>query len=156
MLPPLAEVDDLETWMQIELSGSSTPRAAAILAAASTLVRRFTGKLWVDENGALVPDPDLLLWDAVQQVVVLVAERVWKNPNGNTQEGTGPFSHTVEAWAALGLALRDEEKEMLGGTAEDGIPGLWSLRVEAPREASGAPRSYPWWDDSELGEGDGS
>lgn len=128
MLPPLAEVDDLETWMQIEISGSSTPRAAAILAAASTLVRRFTGSSWVDAEGEIDEGDDPVMWDAVQQVVVLVAERVWKNPNGLTQEGTGPFSHTVEAWAALGCALRDEEKEMLTGSPS-GVLGIGLLTV---------------------------
>src|SRR5690606_20700568 len=125
MLPPLAQVDDLETWMHVEISGSSTSRAAAILAAASTLVRQHTGRVWVDADGELTDDAtdDPVRFDAVQQVVVIVAERVYKNPNGSTQQTTGPFGHSIADWAALGLALRAEEKEMLGGTS-GGIPGL--------------------------------
>jgi hypothetical protein len=123
VLPPLAGVDDLETWMGVSITGApAIPRAVAILSAASTLVRRFTGATWVDAEGAIDEGDDPVLFEAARQVVVLVAERVWKNPNGHTQEAGAPFSHTIEAWAALGLALRDEEKEML--STSPGVPGL--------------------------------
>lgn len=151
MLPPLAEVDDLEVWMGVEISGESTSRAVAILAAASTLVRSYTGKVWVDADGETSDATDNpVRFDAVQQVVVLVSERVWKNPNGNTQENTGPFSHTVEAWAALGLALRDEEKAMLGGSSL--VPGLGVISTtRGPLETRGTCQGYtestttPWY-----------
>lgn len=155
MLPPLAEVDDLQTWIGQDISGTSASRAAAIIAAASTLVRAFTGRAWIDADGELDEGTDPVRFDAVQQVVVTVAHRVYTNPLGSTDEGTGPFSHSVAAWSALGLALRDEEKEMLGQTPAAGVPGLWSLRVEAPAEARGTWYSIDWWE-SELYEGDGS
>lgn len=154
MLPPLASVDDLATWMGPKFpipSGPSTARAAAILAASSTLVRRFTGSTWVDEEGELAHGDDPVLWDAVAQVTIMVAERVWKNPDGETQAGTGPFSHTVEAWAALGCALRDDEKDLLGGTP--GVPGLGVISTtRGPIETGSvlhcrADASDPWFGD---------
>ncbi len=154
MLPPLAGVDDLGTWLGAELPASSTPRAVAILSAASTLVRQHTGRAWVDGDGPTSDaTDDPVRFDAVQQVVVLVAERVWKNPNGNTQQTTGPFGATVADWAALGLALRDEEKEMLGGTS-GGIPGLGTISftrgdLETPAVHECQPEGvYVWGSDT--------
>lgn len=110
------------------------PRAEAILAAASTLVRTFTGRVWVDVDDE--PDSDEpsyeLEFDAAQTVVLIVSQRVYLNPSGTTQETTGPFSRSVAAWSAMGLALSDDEKEMLGGGQPDAIPGLSSIRVVAP------------------------
>lgn len=136
MLPLLAGVDDLRIWMGIEIPVSSTPRAAAILAAASTVVRRETLSLWVDEEGELDPGTDELRWEAVQQVTVRVAERVYKNPDGNKQESTGPFSRSVEAWASLGCVLSDDEKKLLTGSGPvSGISVLTLTRgeLETPR-----------------------
>lgn len=148
MLPPLAGVDDLETWLGESIASSSHPRAIAILTHASTRVRTFTGRTWVGESG---PEEgvDALKLDAARQVVVLVSARVWKNPHGRLSESTGPFSYTNAEWAAMGAALTEDEKEMLGGTQESGIPGLSSFRVEAPREAAGVPRAATWWEDDD-------
>jgi hypothetical protein len=152
VLPPLAAVEDLGVWMGSTIPTGSTPRAVAILAAASTLVRRFTGELWVNEDGDLDPGDDELRFESAAQVVVLVAERVYKNPDGRNQQTTGPFSHSVEAWSALGLALRDEEKEMLSPTA--GVPGLGIIsttrgRVETRSVLCGYDyrSADPWYGD---------
>jgi hypothetical protein len=152
MLPALAGADDLATWLGEEISGTSIPRANVVLAQASTRVRTFTGRTWIGESGDIDEGVDELALDAARQVVVLVAARVWKNPHGRISQSTGPFSFTNAEWAAMGAALTDDEKEMLGGTQSSGIPGLTSFRVEAPVEAKGTRSSWTWC--SELNEGD--
>lgn len=121
-MAPLASVDDLSDWMGVDVSNLA--RAEAILSAASTLVRTRTGRAWVDADGELEDGVTALEMERVKTVVVMVAERVWSNPRGITQQATGPFSQSVAAWSAFGLALTDPEKEMLptGSTK----PALWS------------------------------
>lgn len=144
-LPSLATADELVTWMgDTELNED---RAEAILAAASTLIRVHTGRVWVDDDGP--EDVDEIKLEAARTVCLTVAERVYNNPKGVTQEAAGPFSRTIAAWAALGLALTDDEKGMLT-TSSQGIPGLSSVRVVAPAHASGVPRMSAWWDEDEV------
>jgi hypothetical protein len=145
-LPPLISTDDLGTWMGVVVADED--RAEAIISAASTLVRTYAGRMWVDAAGEPEEDLTETQLDAVYTVVKLVAERVWNNPRGITQESTGPFSRSVAAWAAHGMVLTADEKAMLGGTGQDGIPGLSSIRVVAPVMAT-ATRHFPFWDDDE-------
>lgn len=118
----IATSDDLEPWLE----NINYERAEAILAAASTLVRSKTpGQAWVDADGVqleTVTDDD---FEAVKTVVVQVALRVYQNPQGVTQNVAGPFSHSVAAWAALGLSLTETERDMLpSGSAR---PALWTM-----------------------------
>lgn len=147
-LSPLAAFDDLEAWMGRPVS--NYPRAEAILSAASTLVRTHTGRLWVDAEGNPEDGISEIKLQAAREVVVMVADRVYNNPRGTTQETAGPYSRSVAAWAALGMSLTDSEIAMLGGSLEGGIPGLSSVRVVAPAAASGSRHyRYPWWDESD-------
>jgi hypothetical protein len=127
MLPLLATLDELE--VRVGENVTDAARAEAILAAASTLVRAEVGRTWVDAAGDLVDD----IPDAISQVVVEVAARVWRNPEGYTQRSTGPYSASVAAWAALGLQLTAGERAMLAGTGPS--IGLSSVRVLAPAAA---------------------
>lgn len=140
-LPPLASLDDLEAWFS---SSVDPARAEAILSAASTLVRSTAGRAWVDAEGE--PDDDLTETqiDAAHTVVLMVAARVYTNPNGVAQQTSGPFSKSVAAWAALGLELTDTEKGMLT-VSVSGIPGLSSIRVVAPAAARATHLSEAWW-----------
>lgn len=149
-MSPLATVEDLSTWMGVPVTDGD--RAAAIIAAASTLVRNYTGRTWVDAEGEPEVGVTELQLDSVHTVVILVAERVWSNPRGVTQQVAGPFSESVAAWAAYGLALTDDEKTMLPTPSGSGIPGLSSVRVQAPASAAGVPRST-WSCDDEDDEG---
>jgi hypothetical protein len=146
MLPALASVQDFQTWTGLDESEVDEARALAILHAASTLVRTHTGRVWVDvdEDDAEVPEEGVSATklQAAREVVVMVADRVYHNPRGTTQEAAGPFSRSVAAWAALGLELTANEKAMIGGSS-GGIPGLGSLRVAAPIDAAGVSRR--WW-----------
>lgn len=149
MLPPLATLDDLEVWSSSVIPNAA--RAEAILIAASTLVRSTTGRTWVDADEEWEEGVTDLQQDQVRTVVVMVADRVYANPAGVTQEAVGPFSRTVAAWAAYGMELTDTELEMLPG-GSSGIPGLTSIRVVAPAAARGSLYSTAWWEcDDEEG-----
>lgn len=141
-LPAFVDAADLATWMGITIANE--PRAEAILAAASTLVRTYTGRAWVDDGGDYDDDVTDNEKDTLQTAVKLVAERVYTNPRGITAKSSGPFSETVASWAAYGLALTDQEKSLLGAPNGSGIPGLTSVRLEAPRLAAGVPRAGAW------------
>lgn len=145
MLPPIASLDEFEDWSSTSITDQL--RAAAILAAASTLVRAFAGRAWVDADGEWEAGITDLQQDQVKLVVLSVADRVYRNPRGVTQESTGSFSQSVADWAAFGLALTDDEKLLLGSTQSSGIPGLSSIRVLAPALARAPMRCVSWWED---------
>lgn len=144
-LPPLADFDEFEAWEQTPVSNRE--RAAAILAAASTLIRARTGRVWVDANGDLETGITEVQRETARSVCLAVASRVYNNPQGHTQQVTGPFSRTIAAWAAMGLALTDDELALLNTAPQTGIPGLWSARVVAPAQARGSVYSTAWWED---------
>lgn len=143
----LATYDEFVIWMGRDVDNSE--RAQAILDAASTLVRSHSGRAWVDDG---TPDTDLTATqlDAARTVVLMVAQRVYNNPDGVTQQAAGPYSKSVAAWAAYGLELTAAEKSLIAVNS-GGIPGLSSIRVVAPAEAAGS-RWMPWG--SELYEDD--
>jgi hypothetical protein len=136
MLPPLASVETLEAWMGASVDPA---RADAIISAASTLIRSHTGRMWVGADGVEPGVSDLELAQ-VRDVCITITERVYRNPDGTTQQAAGPYSRTVAAWSALGLWLTDAEKSRLPGA---GVSGLASVRVVAPPQAR-ATRAY-WW-----------
>ena len=133
-LPPLATLDELETW-----AGSSVDpaRAEAVLSAASTLIRSYTGRMWVDAAGDPEATASVLHLQAVAEVTVRIAHRVYINPTGISQQAAGPFSHSVAAWAAAGMTLTDEDKGLLPNPV-GGVNGLSSVRVVAPTAARGS------------------
>lgn len=141
-LPPLASCDDLATWLGSDVDPA---RADAILSAASTLIRTHSGRVWVDAAGEAEATASDLQLEAVKVVAVHVAARVYQNPKGHIQQGTGPFSEAMSAWFSLGLALTDEEKSLLSGPAGP-VPGLSSVKVVAPADATGTPR-WAWCDE---------
>lgn len=131
-LPPLVTVDDLSDWLGQPIE-EDDPRAGAVLRAASTLVRRETGRDWVlegeedptlDESEPTIDEDDL---EVAQTVVKQVATRVWANPTGVVHETTGPFSARYSEDVAQGLFLTDTEKEMLAAYKTTSRPSLWTL-----------------------------
>lgn len=135
-LPALVTVTEFDTWCQRPVTDLA--RAGAILSAASTLVRTTSGRMWVDAAGDVEDDVTDTQLDAARNVVKQVAERVYFNPNGNTQEASGPFSRSVSAWYSAGMALTSEEREMLPATSEAAGWGVVTLTrgpVEMPNAA---------------------
>lgn len=156
-LPPLASVDDLATWPGVTIGDNQIDQAEALLDAASTLVRTFTGRLWIGEDDLPEAGVTAIKLAAVRSVVVIAAARVWNNPTMTTQQSAGPYSRSVNEWAAMGLILTDEEKEMIGGATGGGVTGLGSVRVVVPAAAAGVPRSSWLYDedpDDQLSESD--
>ena len=144
-LPPLASVDDFGAWEQAPVTDQV--RASAILAAASTLIRARTGRVWVDADGEIEAGISEVQREVARSVCLQVASRVYNNPHGETSESVANYSRSVAAWSAQGLTLTADELAQLGSAPTTGIPGLWSVRVVAPSQARGTPYSYEWWED---------
>lgn len=100
-------------------------RAVYALRGASARVRSYTGRTWVDTEGAALPTPE-----DVSTVVIAAAERKWRNPAGTIQDTTGPFSVRRSERAGDGIYLTDEDRAMLDPYRLR-RRGLWSMRVDA-------------------------
>lgn len=122
-LPSLVTLEKFEAWASSPVS--SPRRAMAILSAASTLVRTHTGSSWVDAAGELETGVTELQLEAVQTVVLQVADRVYFNPSGETQRSVANYSASVSAWYAAGMYLTAEDKQMLP-SASTARPALWT------------------------------
>ena len=120
-LPPLVRIADLSALSGAPIANDD-PRAGAVLARVSALVRSYTGQTWVDENDDLADVPD-----DVQSVVLAVAERVWRNPAGAIQITKGPFTTRLAEAAGEGLYLTETEKSILGKWRTSGAGGLWTM-----------------------------
>lgn len=148
-LPPLAPVSDLAAWTGQTIP-SADPRAGAVLAAASALVRAYAQKTWIDVDGVTL----LAVPEDVAAVVVQVASRAWLNPNPNLKNwNKGPFAEGYFDAASLGLYLSDVDKDALAIYRETGAStGLGTIGVT--RGDSGfdtvyvptgpAPSGYPF------------
>ena len=92
-LPPLATVTELADWVGETISGDDK-RAAAVVNAASTLVRAYTGRNWLDPSDSSRIDPNVP--DAVPTVALAVAARAWVRGGDieSTTETAGPYSET--------------------------------------------------------------
>lgn len=155
-LPSLVELESFETWASRPVSNG--PRAEAILSAASTLVRTYTGRMWVDAAGDPEEDITETQLDAARTVVLQLADRVYFNPNGDTQQSTGPFQRSVAAWYSSGLVLTEEDKEQLPlGTGarpalwtqattrcENDVPDIYLDVQGQDEQIVHVPRGYPW------------
>lgn len=108
----LAGVDDLGDWLNEPIAPDSTEarRATLCLRLASALVRKESGRTWLDDAGALV-DP---LPDDVQLVTLYCAGRVFDNREAQTTGGVDDYS---EGWKVdeSGAYLTASEKRMLAG-----------------------------------------
>lgn len=130
-LPPLVEAEAFEQWLGEPLGDAAAQaRAAAVLRAASMLVRRETGRAWLASAGELddsTPTIDVDDLDVAQTVVKQVAERKWRNPGGVVHETTGPFSARYSEDAGKGLHLTDIEEELLAPYKTTKRSGIWAL-----------------------------
>jgi len=115
-MEPLATVTDLANW-----TGDSIPaddaQALAILRAASSRVRVHCGRDFDSDSG--VPA-------AVSDVVVGIAARVWRNPEGYIQDTTGPFTVRWTERVAEGVFLTGDERETLAAFRTT-RRGIWTM-----------------------------
>ena len=120
VLPALADIDALEAWTGDTIPDDD-PRALAVLAAASALVRSETRRTWLDDMGALAAIPDEL-----GTVVVQVAARVWNNPEGVTYDLAGSFAANFGTDAPLGIHLTAPARASCARHRLQAT-GVWSL-----------------------------
>ena len=146
---PLASPDDLGAWVGQDIA-SDDPRAGAVLAAASGLVRSYTGQAF-DEGE--VPDD-------VKGVVVQVASRVWMNPAGLEYHAADDARRGWGQSGTLGLRLTDADKDTLAGYIDGASSGLGTIGLSAGPVGSdtvyvptGPPPSgypFPWYSSDDL------
>ena len=144
-LPSLATTDPLEGWLGVDVDADDA-KALFALGVASTLVRAHTGLTFVDDDDDLIGD----LPDAVWQVTVMAASRFLSNPEGVTQEVTGPFSVTRSS-AGTGeaaLYLTKSEKAMLDTSAvlSTGPRGRFTITTTRGDDLDGSGRYVSNWD----------
>lgn len=146
----LAQVADLAHRASMEIEGTD-PQATSLLSMASSLVRAYLG-----------PDTDDILIgtegaaDAVRDVTVDVAYRVWSNPDGLVGDGVDDATRRwSERTASEGFYLTAANKLILDGLRPRRRHGLWTLGTERGEDhlgtiyvPTGPPPSgypFPWY-----------
>lgn len=115
MKPSFATPADLADWLGEDISDTADiKRAEMTLAVASSLVRRETGRQWLDEQGNLVnPIPDELA-----QVTIMSAARAYTNPDGIEDVSEGIDDYNVRERRKVqdaGVYLTRAECDLLAG-----------------------------------------
>lgn len=123
-LPPLATPEDLEYRIGREFTDAELPRVEAALDDASALVRNEAGQTWIDALTGLVTG----LPDAIKTVVLRVAERVIRNPQGFRSESAGDYSFQRYDSDEGGPYLTDREIAIIRKAM--GRTGLWTQPLE--------------------------
>lgn len=125
--PSLATVDDLADWLGEVITADSADgkRASRLLRLASAMVRRESGRKWLDESGGLVAD----LPEEVVDVTCAVAGRGFTNPNAETGVRVDDYS-TYQKVDEAGLYLTDSEKDILSQFSGARFGGLGTVTVE--------------------------
>lgn len=137
--PPLATVEDLEVAL-----GAPVPdedQALYLLRRASAIVRAYAGRTWLDDDGELADVPD-----DIPDLVVGMVERATRNPDGLTQQSSGPFSRSWGADAAHRIYMTRDEKMVIKasvGALPLGTISTTRGRVEMP--------SAPWYRSMDAG-----
>ena len=122
VLPPLADVRDLEFRLRRSFdTDDETAPAEAALDEASEIVRAESGNDWVSpDDPALITAPRI-----VKTIVLRMAERKLRNPDGFSSESAGDYSYQRNGVGADGsLYLTAWERKVLLRAA--GKSGLWN------------------------------
>lgn len=125
MAIPLADLAGMEVRLRRALSDAEATAAEAAIDDATALVRAETGRTWLDENGT--PDPQ------VAGIVLSVALRAFRNPEGFSSQTVGSWTGTVGGGGqdvASGVYLTTHERRQLQSLM--GAGGLVSLTVVRP------------------------
>lgn len=118
----LAEVEDLGDWIgEPIVSEVDRNRAEMCLRVASALVRRESGRTWLDDTGALSAVPE----DATL-VTLYCAGRVFDNRNAQTRGGVDDYQ---EGWKVdeSGAYLTASERRMLAPFRATGGRGIGTV-----------------------------
>ena len=145
---PFATVSQLAEWLGEDIDETSADgrRAAMALRFASNRIRAYTRRMW--------EEPDLP--EALQDVCLTCAGRLWSNPNAETQ-WTRQIDDAMDGGSRkvdeAGAYLTASEKETLDQLVADQSPviaGLGTLRSTRGESASTDMSRH--WDDDEDGE----
>ncbi|MFD9813988.1 hypothetical protein [Streptomyces sp. NPDC059080] len=118
MAAPLASIEQLTARLGYRLDEAERVMAEAALADASALVRAY-GLPWPRADTAPA---------VVVSVVLAVAERRVRNPEGYRAESQGGYQYQLPASAPTGVGLTDAEIRLL--RAEAGGGGVYSVPIE--------------------------
>lgn len=137
-LPLLATLPEFQEWLGQDVGLGD--RAEAVLRGAAALVRRETRRAWVtNDDGDLddsTPTIDADDLEVARIVVLQIAERKYRNPDGAIQRTTGPFSDRYADEAGLGLYLTESERAMLASYRTNASPSLWTLATTRLSDAA--------------------
>lgn len=121
MEPPLVLTQDLEYRVGYVFEGTALTQAESFLDDASALVRDEAGLTWIDPiTGEVTGVPA-----SIRTIVLRMAERVIRNPEGYKQESAGDYSY---AFANSEVYLTDAERRIIRRAI--GRTGLWNQPVE--------------------------
>jgi hypothetical protein len=116
----LATVEDLEARMGVTFSTVETVAAGAALGDISALARLYGLPTW-----GTTPVPEV-----VKAVVLAVAERRMRNPEGYVSEMAGEYSYRLPEAGSAGMFFRPDELSAIRQAA--GRTGLVSVPVARP------------------------
>lgn len=120
----LASVQEVETRLGREITGSDLGRVAALLDDASALVRDVAGTTWVDTDGVEHPEQ---VPNSIRYVVLRAVDRAMRNPDGFSAESDGDYSYQ-RTGVEPGIYLTPGEEKAIRRAM--GRTGLWTQPVE--------------------------
>ncbi|QPB09546.1 head-to-tail connector complex protein [Streptomyces phage Sycamore] len=118
----LATVEDLQARMAVTFSDLEAVAAGACIDDVSALARLYGLPLWGTGTN---PVPDV-----VRAVVLAVAERRMRNPEGYVSEMAGEYSYRLPEAGSAGMFFRPDELTTIRQAA--GRTGLVSVPVTRP------------------------
>lgn len=120
MEPPLAGVEDLEYRLGRTFQGDELNRVEAVLDDVSALVRDEAGRTWINpETGVVEGVPA-----SIRAVVLRIAERVMRNPQGYKAESAGDYSYQRSDADDNGIYLSERDIQIIRRAL--GRTGLWT------------------------------
>lgn len=136
----LASVADLEARMMVQFDDVQTTAVSATLDDISALARLYGLPTW----GNPVPVPD-----AVKAVVLAVAERRMRNPEGYVSEMAGEYSYRLPEAGSAGVGFKDDELHIIRLCS--GRSGLAAVPVNRPVRVAHR-RYWPYGKNPEHGD----
>ncbi|MEW1550948.1 hypothetical protein [Streptomyces tsukubensis] len=136
----LATPAELERRMMVTFSGAESIAASSALDDISALARHYGLPAW----GGAIPVPD-----AVKAIVLAVAERRMRNPEGYVSEMAGEYQYRLPEAGSAGNFFRDDELAVIRQAS--GRVGLVSVPVQRTVKVA-HDRYYPFGKDYRNGD----
>lgn len=126
LLPPLVSFEDFTSVVPGGVQDSDTERAVAVIGLASTEVRAFTQRGWVDDDGQLdLPTgTDAWMADVLVKTTITAALRAFTNPEGVTSTSLGIYSEAIANSSPDVYLTSSEQRDLRRVTGQPG--GIWA------------------------------